>query len=157
MHVPDGVFLLLLIAIAAAIAILDLRTMRIPDPLTAALALTGVIYATDSGLPALGLRLLAAAVTVGLLVALRHAHARATGRIGLGLGDVKLLGAAALWVPPDMMPVIVLVASLAGLFCVGALRLASGAWAADRRLPFGPFIAAALVLVFVSSLFGDMA
>ena len=54
-----------------------------------------------------------------------------TGRIGLGLGDVKMLAAAACWIDPLLLPVLLFIASATALLFVGgqvvAARMARGA------------------------------
>jgi prepilin peptidase CpaA len=102
-----------LLLIAAAT---DLRARIIPNRLNAAIALLAPLWWWASGLalwPDLAVQLALAAAVVGLF-------ALAFARGWMGGGDVKLLGALALWLPLEPMLRLLLVMSLAG----GVLTLA---------------------------------
>jgi leader peptidase (prepilin peptidase)/N-methyltransferase len=62
------------------------------------------------------------------------------GTEGLGGGDIKLLGAGGAWVGWQALPWILLMSSVGAL----AFSVASGRTVAHDRVPFGPFLAAAL-------------
>jgi leader peptidase (prepilin peptidase)/N-methyltransferase len=131
-----------LVAILCAISIADFRRQIIPDALNLALAGIGLAYqmATD-GLP---VHILFAAATFAAAWAIRRGHFLMTGRIGLGLGDVKMLAAAACWISPLLLPVLLFIASASALLFVGGHVLATGPAAARARVAFGPFIAIGL-------------
>jgi leader peptidase (prepilin peptidase)/N-methyltransferase len=131
-----------LVAILCAISIADFRRQIIPDALNLALAGIGLAHqmATD-GLP---VHILFAAATFAAAWAIRHGHFLMTGRIGLGLGDVKMLAAAACWISPLLLPVLLFIASASALLFVGGHVLATGPAAARARVAFGPFIAIGL-------------
>lgn len=78
----------------------------------------------------------------GLLGAwlLRLLSGRVLGREALGLGDVKLLGVAGLWLPLAAWPAYLVTAGLAGL----VTGLAWRHFAAEPEFPFGPALALAL-------------
>jgi prepilin peptidase CpaA len=96
--------------LAAALVMLgaaghDLVARTIPDALVGAAALIGLLLRVGAG--DLGWALTAAALV--------FAAAALAWRFGaLGGGDVKLLGAAALLVPPAAVPALVLAVALAG-------------------------------------------
>jgi leader peptidase (prepilin peptidase) / N-methyltransferase len=122
-------------------AILDAQHHWLPDPLTAFLAATGLIFggvATDA---ALIHRLIGGAAGFGVLWLVAHSYRRARGREGLGAGDPKLLGAIGLWTGWFALPAILLIAALAGL----GLAAAQGRSRLDR-MPFGTLLAAAAIL-----------
>ncbi|QND63248.1 prepilin peptidase [Mesorhizobium loti] len=131
-----------LVAILCAISIADFRRQIIPDALNLALAGIGLAYqmATD-GLP---VHILFAAATFAAAWAIRRGHFLMTGRIGLGLGDVKMLAAAACWISPLLLPVLLFIASASALLFVGGQVVATGPAAAKARVAFGPFIAIGL-------------
>jgi leader peptidase (prepilin peptidase)/N-methyltransferase len=125
--------------LAAAVA--DLRTLRLPETLSIGVALAGAGLAwLHGGWPALALGLITAAATFAVLVGVREFSARMRGRQSLGLGDVKLLAALAVWLGVAT-PWAVVVGSVLGLAGMALLR------PADGRLPFGPYIAVAAWLV----------
>ncbi|MEA3015780.1 MAG: prepilin peptidase CpaA [Sphingomonadales bacterium] len=108
-------FVLVLAAALVAAAVGDLRTRTIPNWLNLAVALAAIPfwYVSDLGLwPEIALRIGIAAAVFGLFAA-----AFALGM--MGGGDVKLLAALALWLPPPAVAMLLVVMSLAG----GALTL----------------------------------
>ena len=72
---------------------------------------------------------------------------KATGRSGLGMGDVKLLAALGMWVGASGLPLLLLLASLTALVHV-AVQTAHGQ--RGKHLPFGPYLCFAgwLVILF---------
>lgn len=127
-------------------SVIDLRRHILPDGLTLALLVTGLLVAflREPGAGAVLLRLAEAALVFGLIGSLRALHARLRGRIGLGLGDVKFLAAATAWTGLAQVPLLILVASLAALAVLAAASLAGRRIGATTRLPFGPFLALGL-------------
>jgi leader peptidase (prepilin peptidase)/N-methyltransferase len=71
------------------------------------------------------------------------------GRDGLGGGDAKLLAAAGAWLGWQALPAVVLEASLAGIAAALVARVLGRRIVATTVLPFGPFIAAAIWLVWL--------
>ena len=130
---------LLLAAALVAAAVGDMRTRTIPNWLNAAIALGAVAFWFASGLdpwPDMAIR-------IGVAVAV---FALFTGAFALGMmggGDVKLLGAVALWLPPGGVLFLLVAMSLAG----GALTIAMWARHKLRRsshtleIPYGVAIA----------------
>lgn len=126
-------------------SLIDLRRRIIPDALTLALLLLGLAVAGwRDGAAAIGLDLVQAGLAYALFWGVRALHARASGRIGLGLGDVKFIAAAAAWTGLAGLPMLVLAASLSALAAVGLLALAGRAIGRETALPFGPFLALGL-------------
>ncbi len=70
------------------------------------------------------------------------------GTAGLGLGDVKMAGAAALWVAPWNLPLLLMLACLAALLAVAIVILSGRRLDRLTRIPFGPFIGLGLVVVW---------
>ncbi len=64
---------------------------------------------------------------------------------GLGLGDVKFLAAAGIWVGVGGLPMLLLVATLTALACAGIMRLAGRSLTGQTSLSFGPFLAIGLL------------
>ena len=82
-----------------ALSIIDLKHWIRPDELNLALGITGIAFHIFTAYRFLGIEdmLMGAALGAGLLYVIRHFSNRHYGRDTLGLGDVKLLGAAGLW------------------------------------------------------------
>ena len=114
-----GVSELMILTLAAALvaaAVGDIRTRTISDRLNIAIALAAIPfwYVTDVGLwPDVAIRIGVAAAVFAFFAA-----AFALGM--MGGGDVKLLAALSLWLPPAAVVALLVLMSLAG----GALTLA---------------------------------
>jgi leader peptidase (prepilin peptidase) / N-methyltransferase len=134
-------FTILLGALLIMISVIDIRQLRIPDGLNLFLFGSGISYWAVHSLEALPYQIANAAVVAGLLWLLRYGYARYSGRIGLGLGDVKMMGAAAVWISPLSVPMLIFIASFCGL----VFALGRGNHKAGARIPFGPFLAVGLI------------
>ena len=133
-----GLFSLLLV-----ITVIDWRTFTIPNGLNLAILILGIVRLTTDfsnwSLYLIGM------VSVSLVFLLLHIL---TGGNGLGMGDVKLVGAAGLLIGWPKMLLAVLLGSVSGAI-IHSLRMRRGA---DRKLAFGPYLAAG---IWLSALVGD--
>lgn len=126
------------------LAVLDARELWLPDALTLPLAVLGLTLG-DWILPAPLLdRAIGAGLGYGLLFALAIGYRRLRGRDGLGLGDAKLLGAIGAWLGWQLLPFVLLGASLAGLLWALILHLQGKAVDGATKLPFGTFLCLAV-------------
>ena len=132
-----AIFTLALLTLLSAISYVDFREMRVPDELTALLLAGGLAFWLVTARGSLSSQMFAGIALAAALWLIRFGHSRMTGRIGLGLGDVKLAGAGAVWINPLLLPLFVFAAS------AGALVYAVFIAKPDResRLPFAPFLA----------------
>lgn len=125
-----------------AIVITDLEHTIILDEVQIALALAGMLYAYVQDADSADV-IVAAAVGVSIGLALKYGFLYFCNKDGLGLGDVKFLGVAGIWLADakNFVPF---------LFFSGVLGILSGlAWRAcghGERFPFGPALALALWL-----------
>ncbi|KPV41416.1 hypothetical protein AN478_02235 [Thiohalorhabdus denitrificans] len=141
---------------------IDLDLQLLPNRLTLPLGALGLLYALAAaflalpavppGAPGAPPSLLAAGLGAllgyGLLFLAGWAYQRATGREGLGGGDLKLLGALGAWIGPVAVLLTLFLAALMGSLIGGLLILLRGG---DRHLaiPFGPFLAAGGWILFL--------
>ncbi len=125
----------------------DLEMRILPDPIQAGLALLALLWTGVTGANWLDMALGGAlGLAIGLL--LRGGYFRLKGRHGLGMGDVKFLGVAGLWLGLEGLPGFWLASGVLGI-CFGlAWRLAGR----GQAFPFGPSLAAALLLMLFLSL-----
>lgn len=142
-----AVFLALLVVPLCIVVRTDLSQRRIPDGANLGIALLGLGHVLALDPPGAFGRLVEAGLVVVLLVALRALYRRLRGVTGLGLGDVKFLGAATLWTGIAGLAPLLAVASLAAIAAVGIARLAGRRVGRATRIPFGPFLVAGLVAV----------
>jgi leader peptidase (prepilin peptidase) / N-methyltransferase len=141
-----GVSLALLFLASALLAWIDLRRGLIPDWLNLAIAAAGLARAAVlegwAGLLIAGCEGIATGAVVWLL---RELYFMWRKYQGLGLGDVKLLAASAIWIGIAGIPVQLLVASLTALAAAAGLQLAGQTMTRQTSLPFGPFLALGLL------------
>lgn len=127
----------------------DLVEFRLPDMLTAALMVLGLVLAWLLAWDDLLAR--AAAVPIGFagfwLVGTLFRKQR--GYDGLGLGDAKLLAACGPWVGLEGLPSLVLLACVLALAAIGIAMLLIGRPAGSGRIPFGPFLGLACWIVWL--------
>ncbi len=127
------------------LAWIDAVCQRLPDVLTLPLILAGLAEAAWLEPEALSARAFGAACGYTAFWAVAWAYRRARGREGLGLGDAKLLAAGGAWVGGWLLGDVVLAAALAGL----AWALRRGRPDLAARVPFGPFLAGGIWLVWL--------
>jgi leader peptidase (prepilin peptidase)/N-methyltransferase len=146
----------LLALLMMAIAVADWRALIIPNALNACVAALGLVeIALEGGADWATAMLEAGAraiVVAGLLYGFAALYFRFRGRRGLGLGDVKLAGAAAFWLDWRALTWSIELAALSGLALAFVMRMRSG-----RRLdpltkmPFGVVLAPSIWLCWLAS------
>jgi leader peptidase (prepilin peptidase)/N-methyltransferase len=137
-----------------ALALIDWRAFLLPDALTAWLALSGAVVAYTLDRANFFDHVLGAAVGFLLFAAIALIYRALRGRVGLGLGDAKLLAGAGAWLTWQALPSIVLWGAAIGLVYVLARAVAGQSLRATDPIPFGTFLAAAAWLVW---LYGPLA
>ncbi len=134
--IAGAVFGWLLLALAS----LDLVAFWLPDRLTALLATTGLASAALGIDPPVVARLIGGIAGFGALWLVAYCYRRVRGRDGMGGGDPKLFGAIGLWLGWQMLPAVLLIASMVGLGVVLSAHLRGRRMAADTALPFGALL-----------------
>jgi len=140
--------------IMAVTAVIDGRHFVIPNELTAASFILGLVDAAlrtpEAAMHEMLEGSLRAVALAGALLAIRAFYQGLRHREGNGLGDVKLANVGGAWRHWNMMPVSVNVAALAALRVYGA-RYSIRGWPLRRpsRLPFGQFFAPAIWLCWL--------
>lgn len=138
-----------LAALLVAIGWIDLRRMVIPDPLNLMLGAAGLAFVMAFRPGEIGLQIAGSILVAGSLFAVREAFHRLRGELALGLGDVKFVAAAGLWISPWLLPQLILIASVSALGYVAVASVAVGTARVGRRLPFGPFLALSTFSLFL--------
>ena len=142
---PGAVLVLALVLAGACLwlSLVDIATLTIPDAATAIIAATGLagqlLFAPGQAV----LVTIGAAALTAIFWGVGAWHYRTRGIEGLGIGDAKLIGAATLCVGIAAIWWVLLVAALGGIVAVLARGGARG-----RAVPFGPFLAYALFIVY---------
>lgn len=122
-----------LLLLAGAI---DFVAFRLPNPVTLAIAIAGIASGWVGLAPDTTDRAIGGLAGFGALWLIAAGYRRARGRMGLGGGDAKLLGAIGLWLGWRALPWVVLIACGLGLAWALARRMR-----ADDRLPLGTLLA----------------
>lgn len=138
--VPDATHLALLAimtVVMVALAVVDLEQQRLPNTFLLALAVLSVAWRWWGDRDLLSAAVTAAAV-FAISVMLNAGFRTATGRTGLGMGDAKLLGIAALALPLGPALLFLTASGTLGLGWGLAWRWRFGA----TVFPFGPAILA---------------
>ncbi|NEU98610.1 prepilin peptidase [Bradyrhizobium sp. UFLA 03-164] len=136
-----------LCVLCCAVALIDLRHGIIPNWLNLAIAALGLANVVITDGTTAAFTAMAIAALVGMLFwLLQRLYFAVRGVDGLGLGDVKFLAAAAIWVGALGVPTLLLIAALAALAVAGGLQLAGREMKRRTSIPFGPFLALGLLL-----------
>ena len=131
------------------LALIDLRSFRLPDAGTLPLLVAGLVMAQLQHPDTVWLYAVGAAVGFISLYGLAVAYRRIRGVEGLGLGDAKMLAAAGAWVGPAGLPWVLVLASLLGLALAVVLHRGESGTLMRMAVPFGPGLAAGFWLTWL--------
>ncbi len=137
----------LFVASLVVISFIDLQHQIIPDILSIPGILVGIalsflpgqVHWIDSVIGALG--------GGGVLYLVAVVFKKATGRDGMGGGDIKLLAMLGAWMGWRALPFIVLLSSFSGILIGGGALLMAGK-GYRVRIPFGPFLSLGALITF---------
>ena len=133
-----------------AASAIDLETRLLPDAITMPLLWSGLAFNLNGTFAPLRDCVIGAMAGYVVLWVVYQGFRLLTGREGMGYGDFKLFALLGAWLGWQALPAILLLASLAAAVA-GMALLARGRASRDTPLPFGPYLAAAGLLV----LYGD--
>ncbi|MFP4278332.1 MAG: prepilin peptidase [Wenzhouxiangella sp.] len=149
---PEGLSALVLTWALIAATGIDFDHQLLPDQITLPLLWAGLLINLNWQLFAsLEDAVIGAVAGYLLLWSVFHLFKLATGKEGMGYGDFKLLAALGAWLGWQLLPVIILLASLVGAI-VGILMMIIARRGKDIPIAFGPYLAAA---GFIALLYGD--
>ena len=147
--VVDIGFLALLCLLSGVLAWIDIRHGIIPDWLNATIAGLGLSKAVVAGGVLAGLDAVCEGAAIGVVFWLLRRLYFAFRKIqGLGLGDVKFLAAAGLWIGVAGLPILLVVATLTALACAGVMQFTGRQLTAQTSMSFGPFLAIGLLFAW---------
>jgi len=141
---------LLLATLLLSLSFTDVKSYRLPNKFTFPLIASGLGQAYILGLP-LQDHFIGAGVGYALFVAIEQLFLKLRGYPGLGRGDAKLLAGGGAWTGWFGLPFIILMASLTGLSLMFAAVLTGRIKTQSANtlaIPFGPFLSAAIFLVW---------
>ncbi len=128
-----------------ALTFIDMREQILPDAITLPFLWLGLLVNRAGLYTSLDSAVLGAAGAYLFLWLVFHAFRLATGKEGMGHGDFKLFALGGAWLGWQLLPLVLLFASLAGALYGGALIL-TRRLARTTPMPFGPFLCAAIWL-----------
>ena len=143
----EGAAAALYLLLLLDIAIIDWQHMIIPHTLTIAGMVLGLVFSFFTPLgwmdSALGL-----ALGAGIILAVSYGYKLLRGVVGMGGGDVMLMGMVGAFQGPWAVPAVLFGGALMGtLYTVTAGR---GKVDGEAKLPFGTFLAAAALVVLLA-------
>jgi len=126
-----------------ALAFIDVDTQLLPDRLTLPLVWLGLLVTLYGiGFTSLPSAVLGTVCGYASLWAVYHLFKLLTGKEGMGYGDFKLFAAIGAWLGWQQLPLVILLASLAGAILGGAMLILARR-GKDVPIPFGPYLAIA--------------
>ncbi len=138
-------FILALITLTA----IDLDTHLLPDTITLPLLWLGLLFNLNEGFVDINSAVIGAALGYLILWSVYWLFKLITKKEGMGYGDFKMLAAIGAWFGWQALPAIILLSSLAGSIA-GLTMITFGKSHRNSQIPFGPFIAAAGIIMLFS-------
>lgn len=130
------------------LAVIDARHLLLPDELTLPLIPGGLAVAWAVAPERLPDHVIGSVAGFLIVVFLGFAYRKVRHREGIGMGDAKLLAAAGAWLSWEGLPSVLLLAAAAALLGHFVWARVSRHGLRDRELPFGPYLAGSLWLVW---------
>lgn len=147
---PGAPFAGVVLAVAlAALSAVDVRHYRLPDVLTLPLLAGGLLWSWWSDVTPVWWPAASAVLGFLLLAGIARLYRALRGRDGLGLGDAKLFAAGAAWLGAEALPTVLLWACVSALVAIAIAGARGGGISGGTRVPFGPFLAFAIWLVWL--------
>ena len=143
-------FTAVLLSLLAALSYIDLKTYRLPNPLTLLLVLTGLIYALVTGSEMIN-HVIGMCLGYVVFVLIEKGFKAVTGKDGLGRGDAKLFAGAGAWLGWMGLPLVALIASLSGIVMILAIQGLTKKQV--EKFPFGPFLSIGIATVWIYNQF----
>lgn len=132
-----------------ALAVVDWRTMTLPNALTLPLWGAGIAVSGILNPASIGGHLSASACAGLLMWALAWIYRRSRRQDGIGMGDAKLFGAGGAWLGFSGLWSVLLIASVSGLAWAVFDGWRKGGLNMAARLPFGSFLSLGIWVVWL--------
>lgn len=135
-------FMLLLTWGLVALTLIDLDHMLLPDQIVLPLLWLGLLFNIPNGFVPLEDAVIGAAVGYMSLFSVFWLFKILTGKEGMGHGDFKLFALFGAWIGWQLLPLLILLASVAGAI-VGISLMVFKSHSREQAIPFGPYLAIA--------------
>jgi len=131
-----------------ALTFIDIDTQLLPDYITLPLLWAGLLFNSSNVFTSLNSAVIGAVAGYLSLWSIYWLFKLATKKRAIGFGDFKLLAAIGAWLGWKLLPLVILLSSLAGA-AVGATLIIIGRNSRHTPISFGPYLAlAGLVALF---------
>jgi leader peptidase (prepilin peptidase)/N-methyltransferase len=135
-------YLLILTWGLICLTLIDFDHMLLPDQITLPLLWLGLIVNLNGGLVPLETAVIGAIVGYMSLYSIFWLFKLATGKEGMGHGDFKLVALFGAWIGWQLLPILILMASLVGAI-IGISLMVFKNHQREQAIPFGPYLAIA--------------
>ena len=135
-------WLLLLTWGLVSLTMIDFDHMLLPDQITLPLLWLGLLLNTNATFVSLHDAVIGAAVGYMSLFSVFWLFKLLTGKEGMGFGDFKLFALFGAWIGWQLLPVLILMASVVGAL-VGISLILFSSNKRGQAIPFGPYLAIA--------------
>jgi leader peptidase (prepilin peptidase) / N-methyltransferase len=123
-----------------ALTFIDFDTQLLPDDITLPLLWLGLLFNIGGGFTDLQSAVIGAIAGYAILWTVFWVFKIVTGKEGMGYGDFKLLAAIGAWFGWQLLPAVILLASVLGsMIGIGLIVLAKHG--RETPIPFGPYLA----------------
>ncbi|MDT8363945.1 MAG: A24 family peptidase [Nitrosomonas sp.] len=123
-----------------ALTFIDIDTQLLPDSITQPLLWFGLLYNLHGGLTDIHSSVIGAIAGYLTLWSVYWAFKLLTGKEGMGYGDFKLLAAIGAWLGWQLLPMVILFASVVGAIA-GITLILINKHVKNTTIPFGPYLA----------------
>jgi len=138
----ETVFMLLLTWALISLTLIDLDHMLLPDQIVLPFLWLGLLFNINAGFVPLEQAVIGAAAGYMSLYSVFWLFKLLTGKEGMGHGDFKLFALFGAWIGWQLLPLLILMASVVGAIVGISLILFKG-HQREQAIPFGPYIAVA--------------
>jgi len=135
-------FMLVLTWGLIALTLIDLDHMLLPDQIVMPLLWLGLLFNINAGFVPLQDAVIGAAAGYMSLYTVFWLFKLLTGKEGMGHGDFKLFALFGAWIGWQLLPLLILMASVVGAV-VGISMIAFNGHNREQAIPFGPYLAVA--------------
>jgi len=125
-----------------SLTLIDFDHMLLPDQITLPLLWLGLLININGSFVTLDNAVIGAMVGYGSLFSVFWLFKFFTGKEGMGFGDFKLFALFGAWIGWQLLPVLILMASVVGAI-VGISMIIFKGHQREQAIPFGPYLAVA--------------
>lgn len=147
----QALFMLVLTWALIALTMIDIDKMILPDQITLPLVWLGLILGLNDVFVSIDQAVIGAVVGYMSLWSIFWIFKLVTGKEGMGYGDFKLFAVFGAWFGWQLLPLLILMASLVGAI-IGISMMVFRNHEGSKPIPFGPYLA---IAGWITALWGE--